>query len=493
MHVSLRVVQVQQTALHWQLQAQKLNAVLRWCENVRSNCACVLSRGDSECFEPFTCNQVMEALKSAQGSRALMSKNNIETKEVKQQRAALQAQLKEAQDSRNYFQAELQRSKQSEERLKGAGEALGREMNANASVLPDPFYLCAEKLRKEQAESVTPSAPSQQVRSLKSENESLMRQLDIFKGRLNAMNLKCSDAEATIARQHEQIVAMQAEKEGAAAAQGERVATIERMQRLQFQSKLELTASQDKIRLQDERIRKLESEQRILRATPAVSTPTSAQPQHRSWSDRGKVLSVNGSSDAESPVRNPAGSAVHEWSGTATQMTSIRNSEAERNRTRNANIRELQGLLQEVAPHTANQWQTVLPSQLLRRTPMSAGRETRGDATVESPQSVKTPHSLIMYDNDRANSSHTGSEAMSRLQASPPADQRLMGSRGPVLLDVDDAVSDVSPIVQHSDLPASLSTHSRAVKHHHRKGVIVSDDGARCSPNSSCESPEYRI
>ena len=437
--------------------------------------------------------QVMEALKSAQGSRASISKNIIETKEVKQRTAALQTQLKEAQESRNYFEAELQRSKQSEERLKGAGEAFAREMNANASVLPDPFSLCAEKLRKEQAESVTPSALTQQLRSLKSENESLRRQLDMSRGRMDAMNLKCKDAEATVARQHEQIVAMQVEKEGAAAAQGERVATIERMQRLQFQSKLELTASQDKIRLQDERIRKLESEQRILRATPAVSTPTSAQPQHRSCSDRGKVLSVNASSDAASPVRNPAGSAVNEWSGTETLMTNIRNSEAERNRTRNANIRELQGLLQEVAPHTANQWQTVLPSQLLRRSPMSAGRETRGDATVESPQSAKSPTSLIMYGNDRANISHTGSEAMSRLHASPPADPRLMGSRGPVLLDVDDAVSDVSPIVQHSDLPASLSTHRRAVEHDHRKGGIESDDGARSSPNSSCESSEYRI
>ena len=289
----------------------------------------------------------------------------------------------------------------------------------------------------------------------KIENERLKRELDTSALQIKAVTLKCKDAEAMLAKHHQRIAAMQEEKEGAAAAQGERVATIERMQRLQFQSKLELNDAHNKIRLQDERIRKLESEQRNLVATsPAATTP---HPQ------LGRAIpDANSSFEAAMAIREQPGRKIRlqdkEFGIKSPAPNAQSSSEAESSRTKRASILELQCLLQEVAPNALNNHltHTVLPSHLLRRpSPQSAVRERRGDATVES--------SL----------------------ASPLLEQRLMGARGQVLLDS----ADVSPLVRID--AAMVRSAGNTVG---ERGSEWRRDDAPVSPTlSSSEGSEYRI
>lgn len=63
--------------------------------------------------------QVMEALKVAQSNRAQIFQSVVEIKEAKQRIKTLQSQLREALTSRDQLEIELQRSKETEELLKG--------------------------------------------------------------------------------------------------------------------------------------------------------------------------------------------------------------------------------------------------------------------------------------------------------------------------------------------------------------------------------------
>ena len=63
--------------------------------------------------------QVMEALKVAQSNKAQIFQSVIEIKEAKQRIKTLQSQLREALTSRDQLEIELQRSKETEELLKG--------------------------------------------------------------------------------------------------------------------------------------------------------------------------------------------------------------------------------------------------------------------------------------------------------------------------------------------------------------------------------------
>jgi hypothetical protein len=283
---------------------------------------------------------------------------------------------------------------------------------------------------------------------LGTENEGLKRQI-------KAVTLKCEDAEAMLVRQHQRITAMQDEKEGAAAAQGERVATIERMQRLQFQSKLELNSAHNTIRIQDERIRKLENELRNLRATP--SSEITLQPRL----GREAISDAGSSYEAAIAVRDQPSREYFlldkEFGPKSLAPNAQSSGEAESARTKRASILELQGLLQEVAPNALNNHltHTVLPSHLLRRSsPQSAVREQRGDATVES--------SL----------------------ASPLLEQRLMGARGQVLLDS----VDVSPLVRTDASMVRGDSDRSGERRPERR-----DDVALSPTFSSSEGSEYRV
>ena len=63
--------------------------------------------------------QVMAALKVAQGSKAKISNDVMELRELRRQTAELQAQLQEVQGSRDHLQDELQRSLESKKLLEG--------------------------------------------------------------------------------------------------------------------------------------------------------------------------------------------------------------------------------------------------------------------------------------------------------------------------------------------------------------------------------------
>lgn len=91
------------------------------------------------------------------------------------------------------------------------------------------------------------------IRAVESENGALKWQLEERTRELERMRNKCANAdevEETIKVLRATRDALIKDKEHAAAAQGERVATIERLQRMQFQSKLELQHANEKLRSQ---------------------------------------------------------------------------------------------------------------------------------------------------------------------------------------------------------------------------------------------------
>ena len=103
---------------------------------------------------------------------------------------------------------------------KGAGPGDGVLLEMQQYRRPHVERLAMRYRGKIQSPVPTECELSLQLHGLKSENEDLKRQLNTSHRRLEAMTskcidamLRCNDAEATVARQQEQIVAMQAEKE----------------------------------------------------------------------------------------------------------------------------------------------------------------------------------------------------------------------------------------------------------------------------------------
>ena len=103
---------------------------------------------------------------------------------------------------------------------KGAGPGDGVLLEMQQYRRPHVERLAMRYRGKIQSPVPTECELSLQLHGLKSENEDLKRQLNTSHRRLEAMTskcidamLRCNDAEATVARQQGQIVAMQAEKE----------------------------------------------------------------------------------------------------------------------------------------------------------------------------------------------------------------------------------------------------------------------------------------
>ena len=159
--------------------------------------------------------QVLSALKAAQTNKTALSSHCIELGALRQRTATLQNEVHDVVELRD----QLSQTERREQVL------IGRLHESTVRT-------------------------ADQIRTLKSENEALRQQLDESTRKAVKMAQMHANADETAEQLKElrrKVMLLEEEKDSAAAAQGERVNTIERLQRMQLDSRLELKHANHKL------------------------------------------------------------------------------------------------------------------------------------------------------------------------------------------------------------------------------------------------------
>ena len=155
-------------------------------------------------------SQVMSALKAAQNHAQLLSSHPLETAALRTQIGHLTRDLREVQEERQQLLGRLQESEDS-------GQGILAKLRQEAG--------CLEV----------------KVHSLEAQNAALKHKLDETTQQLQEVTL-------TADHLRESMRVMQTDRIAEAASQNERVATIQRLQSMQVEGKLELKRAHDKLR-----------------------------------------------------------------------------------------------------------------------------------------------------------------------------------------------------------------------------------------------------